>query len=104
MTFVEAPPWAPPRQTEAGFQRAVVLYASLMGWACWHTHDSRHSPAGWPDLVMARPPRLVFAELKSARGKLTDDQRECHAALRACGQECHVWRPKDWPSIERILR
>jgi hypothetical protein len=92
------------RQTERGFQQQVVKYAKLMGWSCWYVTDSRHSPAGWPDLVMTRRPRVVFAELKSERGKLTADQRACIDELRACGQEAYIFRPSHWESIEKLLR
>ena len=44
-------------QTEKGFSQAVVDYAHTQGWTVWRTYDSRHSPAGEPDLRMVRPPR-----------------------------------------------
>jgi hypothetical protein len=81
-----------------------VRYARLMGWSVFFVHDSRHSPAGWPDLVLIRRPRIVFAELKSERGRLTDDQRQTIEELRACGQEVFVWKPSAWQEIEEVLR
>ena len=60
--------------TEKDFQAAVRDYAQLRGWRVFCTWDSRHSPAGEPDLRMARPPRVVFAELKTATGKVSDTQ------------------------------
>lgn len=104
---------------ERAFMAQVVRYASLMGWR--HFHDAAtnlpracrtchapvrwaRNPAGFPDLVLVRPPRLVFVELKSARGRTTPDQAAWLAALRACGQECHVWRPADWHVVEEVLR
>ena len=41
-----------PRQTEDQWQSAVIEYARLMGWLVYHTHDSRHSEKGFPDLVL----------------------------------------------------
>src|SRR5688572_19177552 len=41
-------------QTERAFQAQVVKYARLMGWTAYHTHDSRRSQAGFPDLVLVR--------------------------------------------------
>jgi hypothetical protein len=93
----------PPKLTERGFQRQVIRLAKLFGWKAYHTHDSRHSPAGWPDLVLIRRPRVIFAELKTDRNHLTDDQRACLEELRACGQEAYEWHPRNWKSIERIL-
>ena len=63
------------KQTEAQFQAVVIEYAELHGWRVYHTHDSRRSQAGFPDLTMVRAePRLIFAELKSEGGKPTDEQ------------------------------
>jgi hypothetical protein len=46
-------------RSEAALQALVVGVAQLYGWAHYHTHDSRRSDEGWPDLVLCRPPRLV---------------------------------------------
>lgn len=48
--------------------------ALALGWRGYHTHRSQHSPAGFPDLALVKDGRLVFAELKTERGKTTDDQ------------------------------
>lgn len=50
--------------TEADFQGRVIGLAKSLGWSVYHTHYSKHSEAGFPDLVLVRPPRLIFAELK----------------------------------------
>jgi hypothetical protein len=108
-----------PRLTERAFEREVVQYATLMRWRCWrdkasnarrtceHCGEPLHpirNPAGWPDLVLVRRPRVIFVELKSDRGKLTPDQMALLTELRECGQEVYVWRPEDWERIERTLR
>lgn len=93
--------WIP---SEAAFQSAILALAQLAGWRVYHTHDSRHSPAGFPDLVMVRGRRLVFAELKSGRGKVSAAQQQWLQALAGVpGAEVRVWRPADWPAIEREL-
>jgi hypothetical protein len=93
-----------PPQTEREFQASVVKYAKMLGYRVYHTHDSRRSVAGFPDLVLVRRPRIVFAELKSQRGRVTDDQAYWIRDLRACGAEVYLWRPSDWPAVEGILR
>lgn len=97
-------PTLPPIKEEE-FQTQVIQLARLRGWRVYHTHDSRHSAAGFPDLVLVRERdgRLLFAELKSNTGRLTLDQRSWLAALRACGVPAFVWTPEDWPSIEAAL-
>jgi hypothetical protein len=96
--------WETFAQTERAFQASVVRYARLMGWATYHTFDSRRSDAGFPDLVLVRRPRVVFAELKSQRGRLRPAQRAWIEELRACGQAVYVWRPSQWREIEGVLR
>ena len=92
MTFLATPP----RLTEKRFQQQVLELARLCGWAAYHTHDSRRSSAGFPDLVLTRRPRVIFAELKSDRGAPSPAQRAWIDELRACGQEAYIWRPEHW--------
>jgi hypothetical protein len=82
---------------EDTFQAIVVSDAKRLGWRVYHTFDSRHSAAGFPDLCMVRPPRVVFVELKRVGAKLTQPQLEWQSDLRAChgNVECHIWRPDD---------
>jgi hypothetical protein len=48
---------------------------------------------------------LVFAELKSERGKLKPEQEAWLEALRQVpGVEVHVWRPSDMDAIAEVLR
>jgi hypothetical protein len=91
-------------QTEKQFEAAVVEYARLHSWVTYHTHDSRRSPEGFPDLVLARGDKLLFAELKSDRGRLSDAQLQWIEVLQRTGAVVCVWRPSDWPGIELILR
>jgi len=103
-TAATSAPSAPPAEREAGFQAAVIEYAHLRKWLVFHSYDSRRDPAGLPDLVLCRPPRLVMAELKTAKGRLRDAQWTWLVALSACpGVETYTWRPANWPDIERIL-
>lgn len=92
-----------PKQTERQFQAAVLKLAGLLKWRTYHTWVSIHSTGGFPDLVLVRRPRLVFAELKRD-GKLpTDAQLDWLEDLRACGHEAYLWTPSQWPDIKRIL-
>ena len=93
--------------TEAQFQQAVVDLARATGWFVYHTHDSRRSAPGFPDLTMVRGNRLIFAELKTEKGFLTHAQEDWLGRLEATchrGLGVYVWRPSDWPDIETLLR
>lgn len=88
--------------TEKDLDACVRDLARLGGWRIYHTFDSRRSSAGFPDLVLLRPPRLVFVELKSDRGRVSDEQSAWLDDLEQCGVEAYIWRPDDWP--ERISK
>ena len=93
---------------EASLQASIVELASLLGWRVFHVHDSRRSiGAGFPDLLLARPPRVLVFELKREGRYPTATQRGWLEALAECpGIESGVWRPRDWldGTIERALR
>jgi hypothetical protein len=108
-----------PKLTEVRFQSQVVKLAGLLGWRVWHDNATNaprackacgaplpvvRNAAGLPDLILVRRPRVVWAELKAQRGKLSDDQWAYIEELKASRQEAYVWRPSDFKTIERILR
>jgi len=89
---------------ERDFLQTVREYARLMGWEDYHTWHSLHSPAGFPDLVLVCPPRVVFAELKVAGRRATRAQERWLSLLRQCpGVEVYLWTPEDWTEIEKVL-
>jgi len=91
--------------SEKEFQGQVLRLARLCGWRVYHTFDSRRSAPGFPDLVMARPPVVMFAELKTETGRVRPEQRDWLEALRGSeGVEVRLWRPSDWPEIEEALK
>ena len=102
----EKPAEANPRWSESQFQAAVVAMAKRQGWLCFHAHDSRRSEPGFPDLVLVRRSRLIFAELKSGSGRLTVEQAEWKQALERAGEVVYVWRPDDWRfgAVQEVLQ
>lgn len=94
------------RAGEKVFLAGVLQLARRCGWLAYHTHDSRRSEPGFPDLVATRGGRVVFAELKTARGRVSAAQR---AWLEALGKTAgpavsvFVWTPEDWAAIEATL-
>ena len=94
------------RTSEKEFQGQVLDLARLSSWLCYHTHDSRRSAPGFPDLVLVRPPRLVFAELKSEEGRIKPEQKVWLEALSNCTEapESHLWRPRNLEEVQQILK
>jgi hypothetical protein len=100
-----------PHVSERVFQSAVVRVAKEAGWAAMHVHDSRRSPAGFPDLVLVRPPSAthpgtaLFWELKSADGVVTLQQAHWLRLLcQVTRVEADIWRPEEWDSLVARLR
>ena len=131
------------KQSEKQFEQAVRQLAEAKGWLVGHFSDSRREVVnrstgerrlvgdsgakGFPDLVMARRGRIIFAELKAAKGRLSGEQKEWLVALGGesdgsvpveVALRCQIgsvrstaeiakwvrcWRPEDWPEIERVL-
>ena len=89
--------------SEKAFQSQVIALATATGWVCYHTHDSRRSAAGFPDLTLVRGARLLFAELKSAIGFATSAQTGWLTALGDAGAETYLWRPDDLDEIAAVL-
>jgi hypothetical protein len=94
-----------PSITEKQWMAQVVELAGIFGWETYHPWLSIHSPRGWPDLALCRPPRLVLAELKSENGKTTEAQRWWLHLLGACdGVETYLWRPADLETVKAVLQ
>lgn len=107
---------APAPTSEATLQAHVIeLAQNWLGWRVLHLRAGRTKRGkfgvqvtgklgkGWPDLILAKPGRLVAAELKSDTGKLTPEQLDVLQWLQGAGVETYIWRPADWPEIVRCL-
>lgn len=92
--------------TEKQLQSCVVKLAKLLKLLVYHTHDSRRSEAGFPDLCIVGPHSMFFAELKSDKGRVSKAQLGWLSALEKAGCEVWVFRPFDWHSgaIEARLK
>ena len=107
--------------TEKAFQAQVIRTFKEHGWLAYHTHDSRHSAAGFPDVCAVHPEsdRLVFAELKrqavvvaikdggrtylkKRRVTLSQSQGLWLDALSETGAEVHLWMPSDHASVLEV--
>jgi hypothetical protein len=82
---------------EKDLQQLIVDTARAMGLLVYHTHDSRRSQRGFPDLVIVGAQGVLYLELKTKTGKVTPEQRHWLLSLRAAGCTAHVIRPRHWP-------
>ena len=101
--------------TEAEWLHSVGDALDLTGWAWihhrparraqgkWTTPTQGNSAKGFPDIVAVRPPRVLWLELKAARGQVSPEQAAWLERLRASGQEAHVLKlPRDWPTFTAL--
>lgn len=100
-------------ESEGDFQTWVKDVAKITGWMVYHTHDSRRSDEGFPDLVLLRGERWIVAELKAEGKNPTPAQMIWLEAFRVAGRhpsgesgltpEVYVWRTQDREEIMAIL-
>lgn len=95
--------------SERLFQDKVIQLARMNGWDIFHPTPHkvgqtwRSDGVGFPDLVLAHPDRgVIFAELKTERGKLLPAQKKWALALLRYG-EYYVWRPNQLQLIAERL-
>jgi hypothetical protein len=78
----------------------------------FHSTDPvRDIGPGFPDLVIAGPRGVIFAELKSGQGVMSADQRAWRRALSyalnrpGSASQYELWSPTEWESgqIERQI-
>ena len=91
--------------SEKQFQESVRQVATKTGWLYYHTFDSRKCPAGFPDCVLVRGQRVIFAELKAQDGTVSLEQKLWLEALaKIHGNEVYIWRPDDFAEICELLK
>lgn len=107
-----------PPATEKEWQKAVIVEAKKNGWLYYHperamvrNHDGSvrwltNGVPGFPDLVLVKPPTVLFLELKRDRkSQPTDAQVQWVTAIQACSQvEAYVVSPMDAPDLFDLLR
>lgn len=71
--------------TEAQLQDTLRVAALRTGHIVYHTHDSRRSDPGFPDLVCVKNGVLLFFEIKQQKGRVSVHQQAWIDALSAVG-------------------
>lgn len=92
---------------EEVLQTRVEELLRTFGWWVFHDQDPRRNQAGLPDTIAMRPGRLLFAELKSEKGRLRPKQAEvrghlegvvariAHGPYSPAPVSYYLWRPSD---------
>ncbi len=103
-----------PKIAEKDFLKLVVDLAHVYGWKVAHFRPAMTSKGwrtavsgdgkGFPDLVLAKGARIIFAELKTEIGQLAPEQLNWYQILNQTTAYAYVWRPNDFDEIEKILK
>lgn len=101
--------------SEENFLKQIIDLAHLYHWKVAHFRSAMRKDgsyvtpvqadgAGFPDLVLVRD-RIIFAELKSEKSKMSAQQKEWFFSLGNSHKgEVYCWRPSDWDWIVEILK
>lgn len=99
--------------SESDFQAQLIDVARALGWRVAHFRAARTAHgwrvpvaadgAGFPDLLLVRE-RVVVAELKAAKGRVTAEQEAWLEAFRFAGVEAFIWHPGDFDEAVAVLR
>lgn len=77
--------------------------ARMLGWKAYHTLRSQGSEPGYPDWTLIRE-RVVWLELKTEKGIISDAQVAWITALRKAGAEVYIVRPRHLEAIAHVLQ
>lgn len=93
-----------PKVSHKDFQQMIKEAAEYNGWKVQFWWRSFHSPSGFPDLILCKPPRLIFAEIKVPPDKVKPAQQEWLDVLAKLPfAEIFIWYPADWDAITDVL-
>ena len=95
-----------------GFQQEVTNEFNRLFPCVYHTHDSRNSPKGFPDMIVPvpnslwfdalRPPPLIVIELKVRNNKPSDDQFRWLSLFAETGAWTFVLWPRHRPVLAEL--
>ncbi len=81
--------------TETDIRRQVTDYLQLRQYFCFYVLQGLGSYRGIPDLVAVKNGRVLFIELKTARGRQSEHQKKFQSDLEAHGGEYILCRGID---------
>jgi hypothetical protein len=100
---------------EKDFAKQVESIFNVFGWKWKHDLPAQRQSGKWatalsgskgfPDYIAVRGNRVICAELKAEKGRLTEYQKDWINLLEQTGKiEVFVWRPSELDKIVDTLR
>lgn len=98
---------------EAAFQAAVLEVAKTWGLRVAHFRKAKTPRGNWitpvgadgkgfPDLLICGKRGVLYRELKSSSGRLSEEQKMWGLWLHRAGADWGVWTPAQWPDQIKI--
>jgi len=79
---------------DANHTELAAVFSDLL-WQVWHTYQVAQFIPGWSDLICLRRGRVLWIEIKSANGTLTEAEAEMRDKVLANHGEYHIVRSVD---------
>jgi Holliday junction resolvase-like predicted endonuclease len=98
------------RHPETDIRIGIRTFLRDLGWAVWDMEQNRptRQTPGFSDLVACGRGRILFIEVKTAKGKMTPAQAVFAAEIGHNGGTYLVWRSVkeawDWLEAEGIIK
>lgn len=109
---------ADPRiMSEKALQNAIAEMAQTLGYLVFHARPAmnkdgtwvtpvKYDGKGYPDLTIVGHDKVLFVEVKSAKGVVSPEQAAWIEEMQKTSNYAAVWYPSDWRDgyIETVLK
>jgi VRR-NUC domain. len=83
-------------EPESSLSKRIRLWAKVSGHPCQVLRQSKRAKGllepGWPDVTLVMKKRILFLELKTNKGRLSEAQKQIKLQMMALGAEYYVVR------------
>lgn len=95
----------PSDEPESALQGRIVRWAKEHGYPIQSNRQTRNARGlltpGWPDVCLVLKGRVVWIELKSGKGRLSEEQKQLRIQFMHLGHEIHECR--SWKRFREIV-
>lgn len=93
----------PRNRDETQVQDQIIRVVRTLGYLVYHTHDSRRSEKGFPDICIVGFDKLIFIEFKAGKNTATKEQQQWLDELNNAGVDARLYHVDTWKSGDRRL-
>lgn len=93
----------PRSRDEIEVQNQIIAVVKTLGYLTYHTHDSRRSEKGFPDLCIVGFGKLMFIEFKAGKNTVTKEQQQWLDEFQIAGVDARLYHVDTWKNGNREL-